>query len=67
MLAKLSETLGKYPHAALSVGMMKKQTTHMRLYQCLACEQKIRAASDELDAQCNDCDSPFVLIIKKEK
>lgn len=67
LLKKLSDTLGTYPHAALSVSSMKKQTTRMRLYQCQMCEQKVRAASDSLNIQCNECDEQYILIVKGDK
>lgn len=67
VLKKLSDTLGTYPHAVLSVSSLKKQTTRMRLYMCPACDQKVRAATDDLDIQCNTCDETYNLIQKESK
>lgn len=59
-LDKIVAKLGPYPHAALSPGLgMTKQTTRMRKYECPECGQIIRAATDDLNAVCGNCECPF--------
>jgi hypothetical protein len=61
-LAHLANTLGAFPHAPLALVEKKKQTSRMRLWEC-ACEPvvKVRCASDDFDATCNVCESPFAI------
>lgn len=56
---KIARELGPYPHAALTDLGTKKQPTRMRLYECPACHQKIRAATNVLAALCIPCSAPF--------
>ncbi len=49
-LERLARQLGAFPHDALKHfrSPIKKQVTRQRLYECDACNQKIRAAHDSL-------------------
>jgi len=53
-LHAIAEGIGEYPHVRLNASAIdderKKQKTRLRLYECNACGQKIRAASDTLAA-----------------
>jgi len=57
-LNALSKALGAYPHVPLDGRLGPKQGTRLRLYAC-ACVKKIRAATDSLNATCNDCGELF--------
>ena len=56
-------TLGPYPHAPIVVGQKEKKGSRMRLYEC-ACEPavKVRAARNDLHAQCLECGCCFQLV-----
>jgi hypothetical protein len=58
-LGVVAGELGAYPHVGLVPTLKPKQKTRMRLYEC-SHGQKIRAASDELQATCKDCGTDFV-------
>ncbi len=60
-LGKLSKTLGKFPHLSLSAlkSPVKKQKTRMLKYECPGCNQIIRAATEDLQAECTECNQPF--------
>lgn len=60
-LTAISETLGEYPHAALIPAEKKKAGSRLRLWIC-ACDEpvKVRVASDDFDATCNRCETPFI-------
>jgi hypothetical protein len=42
--ALVEQRLGPYPHAALRPTVIKRQTTRMRLVQCVECEYKLRGS-----------------------
>jgi hypothetical protein len=48
--------------ARLVIVKAKKKAKGLRLYECEECGQKIRAATDTLDCQCNECDAPFTMV-----
>jgi hypothetical protein len=52
--------LGPYPHSPLNPAMLttRRQSTRLRLYEC-SCPVKVRVASDDFQATCTVCDSPF--------
>lgn len=55
------ERLGPYPHEAMSaVSRQKKQATRLRKYVC-GHGQIIRAATDTLNAHCEECSTKFTL------
>lgn len=61
-LEELATRLGPIPHPQLSqlVGDKKKQTTRLRLYQCQCPKPvKVRVASDDFNATCNECGCLF--------
>lgn len=58
-LEELAEELGVYPHVRLDRMLKPKQKTRMRLYEC-SHGQKVRAATDSLKAECQECGTPFV-------
>lgn len=64
-LLDIHDRLGVYPHAALVPTEKKKVGSRLRLWEC-ACEKpvKARVASDNFDATCNLCESPFMLVDK---
>lgn len=66
--AGILKEVGDYPHAALDMKTIKKQTTRMRLFEC-QCEPpvKLRAGRYELNATCNDCGADFELQEPKPK
>lgn len=65
-LQTVIDNIGTCPGGGLNPHALEreKQTTRMRKYQCPECEQIIRAACDDLDANCNACDVPFVMEVK---
>lgn len=52
--------LPKFPSGALEI-TRKVQGTRNRLYMCM-CPVKLRCGRDDLDATCNVCESPFLLV-----
>lgn len=58
-LEELAKELGAYPHVGLNKLYKPKQKTRMRLYEC-SHGQKVRAATDELQATCEVCGTGFV-------
>jgi len=61
------DKLGKYPFCRVNLTQIgKKQTTRLRKYIC-GHGQILRAATDELMANCEVCSSPFKLVDLKEK
>jgi len=59
-LQDIAAGLGEYPHVGLAPGM-KKQTTRMKLYECLCSPpQKVRKAGRRLNATCDDCGGKFI-------
>lgn len=57
-LAALAVELGPFPHAALAVAARGRKGSRLRLWEC-ACPVKVRVASDDFNASCGDCGSPF--------
>jgi hypothetical protein len=57
-LNAVSGTLGPLPHAQLTVLELPKQTTRLRLWAC-ECPVRVRVASDQFNATCNECGCRF--------
>jgi hypothetical protein len=57
-LNALTKDLGRYPHSALVPSSSVRPGSRLRLYEC-GCPVKVRVASDEFDATCNDCGESF--------
>lgn len=62
-LKNIVDRIGACPGGGLNPRTLNriKQTTRMRKYTCPTCEQIIRAATDTLNAECADCNTPFQL------
>ena len=58
-LDRLASELGEYPHQKIDKTLKPKQSTRLRLYECL-CPIKIRVAKDDLHAKCEDCQENFI-------
>ncbi len=50
--------LGAYPHAPLAIPLRGKKGSRLRLWEC-GCGVKVRVASDEFHATCDDCGEAF--------
>ena len=57
-LNALGATLPPFPAAHLDARSKEKKGSRLRLYQCV-CPVKVRVASDDFDATCNVCETPF--------
>jgi hypothetical protein len=57
-LETIAAQLGPFPHAPLAVADRGRKGSRLRLWEC-ACPVKVRVASDEFNATCGECDSPF--------
>lgn len=60
MLKAVEGRLLAYPHVGLNYAQVPKQTTRLRLYECIE-GKKIRHAGDDLAAICLDCETRFEL------
>ena len=63
-LDRLASKLGEYPHQSIDKSLKPKQSTRLRLYECL-CPIKLRVAKDDLHASCQDCESDFIQQVKE--
>lgn len=54
----IAESLGSYSHSVLDPVQRPKQTTRLRLWECI-CPVKVRVASDTFSATCNECGDTF--------
>lgn len=57
-LAQLAGKLGPYPHAALTEKDRERPGSRLRLWVC-ACPVRVRVSSDDFQATCDICESPF--------
>ncbi|GCE18632.1 SprT-like domain-containing protein [Dictyobacter kobayashii] len=63
VLQTFVDQVGQYPHAPIVVQVKQKVGSRLRLYEC-QCEPpvKIRAARDDLNVMCLDCEGGFALM-----
>jgi hypothetical protein len=57
-LTEMAERLGPFPHGALVPVDRPRPGSRLRLWEC-ECGVKVRVASDDFDATCNDCGEVF--------
>ena len=57
-LNAVSVRLGTFPHGALTYVDRPRAGSRLRLWEC-ECGIKVRVASDDFDATCNECDGVF--------
>jgi predicted RNA-binding Zn-ribbon protein involved in translation (DUF1610 family) len=59
ILEGIIKSIGKYPHAEVSTGGIKKQTTRMIKVSCTECEFSYRTSRKNIDLMtnyvCNSC------------
>lgn len=57
-LETIATELGAYPHAPLAVPIRGTKGSRLRLWEC-GCGVKVRIASDDFHATCDDCGEAF--------